>query len=43
LLKVKPEAAARFTALADAEGVCFGECLERTLEVYEASRKREVR
>jgi hypothetical protein len=43
LLKVKPEAAARFAALADAEGVCFGECLERMLEVYDASRKREVR
>jgi hypothetical protein len=43
LLKVKPEAAARFAALADAEGVYFGECLERMLEVYEASRKREVR
>ena len=39
LLKVKPEAAARFAALADAEGVYFGECLK----VYEASRKREVR
>jgi hypothetical protein len=43
LLKVKPKAAARFAALADAEGVCFGERLERMLEVYEASRKREVR
>jgi hypothetical protein len=43
LLKVKPEAAARFAALADAEGLCFGECLERMLEVCEASRKREVR
>ena len=43
LLKVKPEAAARFAALADAEGVYLGECLERMLEVYEASRKREVR
>jgi hypothetical protein len=43
LLKVKPEAAARFAALADAEGVCFGEFLEHMLEVYEASRKREVR
>jgi hypothetical protein len=43
LLKVKPEAAARFAALADAEGVYLGECLECMLEVYEASRKREVR
>jgi hypothetical protein len=43
LLKVKPEAAARFAALADAEGVYFGECLERMLDVYEASCKREVR
>ena len=43
LLKVKPEAAARFAALADAEGVYFDECRERMLEVYEASRKREVR
>ena len=43
LLKVKPEAAARFAALAGAEGVYFGECLERMLEVYEATRKREVR
>jgi hypothetical protein len=33
LLKVEPEAAARFAALADAEGVYFGECLERMLEV----------
>jgi|HubBroStandDraft_3_1064219.scaffolds.fasta_scaffold1135463_1 hypothetical protein len=41
LLKVKPEAAARFAA--DAEGVYFGECVERMLEVYETSRKREVR
>ena len=39
LLKAEPEAAARFAALADAEGVYFGECLE----VYGASRKREVR
>jgi hypothetical protein len=31
LLKVKPEAAARFAALADAEGVYLGECLERML------------
>jgi hypothetical protein len=38
LLKVKPEVAARVAALADAEGVCFGEFL--ALEVYEASRKR---
>ena len=43
LLKVKPEAAARFATLADAEGVCFGEFLERLLQVYEASRKREDR
>jgi hypothetical protein len=43
LLKVKPEATPRFTALADAEGVYFGDCLERMLEVYETSRKREVR
>jgi hypothetical protein len=39
LLTVKSEAAARFAALAGDEGVCFGECLERMLEVYEASRK----
>jgi hypothetical protein len=37
--KVKSEAAARFAAVADAKGVCFGECLERKLEVYEASPK----
>jgi hypothetical protein len=43
LLKGEPEAAARFAALADAEGVYFGEFLERMLEVYEASRQREVR
>ena len=35
LLKVKPEAAARFAALADAEGVCFGEFLEKALDAYE--------
>jgi hypothetical protein len=34
-LKVKPEAAARFAALADAEGVCFGEFLEKALDAYE--------
>jgi hypothetical protein len=39
LVKVMPEAAARFAA----EGAYFGECLERMLEVYETSRKREVR
>jgi predicted HicB family RNase H-like nuclease len=35
LLKVKPEVAARFAALADAEGVCFGEFLEKALDAYE--------
>jgi hypothetical protein len=30
--------APKTTALADAEGVDFGECLERMLEVYEAGR-----
>jgi hypothetical protein len=39
VLKVKSEAAARFAAQASDEGVWFGECLERMLEVYEASRK----
>jgi hypothetical protein len=43
LLKVKPEVATRFAALADAEGLCFGEFLEHMLEVYEASRNREDR
>jgi hypothetical protein len=43
LLKVKPEAAARVTTLADAEGVCFGELLEHMLAVYEVSRKRKDR
>jgi hypothetical protein len=39
LPKVKSEAAARFAAVADANCVCFGECLEHNLEVYEASPK----
>jgi hypothetical protein len=34
-LKVKPEVAARFAALADAEGVCFGEFFEKALDAYE--------
>ena len=38
-LKVTPAAAARFTALADAERMGFGEFLEHMVEVYEASRK----
>jgi hypothetical protein len=42
LLKVKPAAAKRFTSLADAERMDFGEFLEHMLEVYDdASRKRE--
>jgi hypothetical protein len=42
LLRVKPAAAKRSTALADAERMGFGEFLEHMLEVYdEASRKRE--
>jgi hypothetical protein len=40
LLKVKPEAAARFTALADAEGVCFGEFFEKALDAYEREAGR---
>jgi hypothetical protein len=43
LPKVKPEAAPRFADLADAEGFYFGKCLERMLEVYEKTRKSEVR
>jgi hypothetical protein len=39
LPKVKSEGPARFAAVADAKGVCFGECLERMLEVCEASPK----
>jgi hypothetical protein len=39
LPEVKSEAAARFAAVADAKGVCFGEYLERMPEVYEASPK----
>jgi hypothetical protein len=35
LLKVKSETATRFAALADAEGVCLGEFLERALDAYE--------
>jgi hypothetical protein len=42
MLKVKPAAAKRFTALTDAERMGFGEFLEHMLEVDdEASRKRE--
>ena len=40
LLKVKPEAAARFAALADAEGVCFGEFFEKALDAYERETGR---
>ena len=40
LLKVKPEAAARFAALADAEGVCFGEFFEKALDAYEREAGR---
>jgi TPR repeat protein len=43
LLKVKPEAAARFAALADAEGVGSGEFFEKALDAYEreaGQRKR---
>jgi hypothetical protein len=36
-------AAERFTALADAERMGFGEFLEHMVEVYEASRKTEAR
>jgi len=39
-LKVKPEAATRFAALADAEGVCFGEFLEKALNAYEREAGR---
>ena len=40
-LKVKPEAATRFAALADAEGVCFfGEFLEKALDAYEREAGR---
>jgi hypothetical protein len=38
-LKVTPVAAERFTALADAERMGFGEFLEHLVEVYEAGRK----
>jgi hypothetical protein len=43
LLKVKPAAAKRFTTLADAERMGFGEFLEHMLDDYEANRKREDR
>jgi hypothetical protein len=39
---VKPEVAARFGALAKAEGMGFAELLEHMLDVYEASRKRKT-
>jgi hypothetical protein len=42
-LKVTPAAAERFTALADAERMGFGEFLEHMVEVYEASRKTDAR
>ena len=35
MLKVKSETATRFAALADAEGVCLGEFLERALDAYD--------
>jgi hypothetical protein len=38
---VKPEVAARFAAMADAEDMGFAEFLERVLDDYEASRKRD--
>jgi hypothetical protein len=41
LLKVTPAAAKRFTTLADAERIGFGEFLEHMLDDYEASRKRK--
>ena len=34
LLKVRPDTAARFAALADAQGVCFGEFLETALDAH---------
>jgi hypothetical protein len=33
-------AAERFTALADAEGVCFGEFFEKALDAYEREAGR---
>jgi len=41
-LKVKSETATRFATLADAEGVCFGEFLEKVLDAYERERRRVV-
>jgi hypothetical protein len=38
LLKVRPEAAARFAALADAQGLCFGEFFEKALDATSARR-----
>jgi hypothetical protein len=38
LLKVRLQAAARFAALADAEGMCFGELFEQLLDAYERER-----
>ncbi len=37
---VKPEVAARFAAMAEAEGMGFAKFLEHMLDDYEASRKR---
>jgi hypothetical protein len=38
LIKVRLQAAARFAALADAEGVCLGELFEKVLDAYERER-----
>ena len=38
-LKVKREAAEHFGAMADGEGLTFGELFERVIAAYEASRK----
>jgi hypothetical protein len=42
-LKVKPKAATRFAALADAKGVGFGEFFEGLLDAYERGQGRSSR